>query len=244
MGTTMQSSFQPLRIDKAPRYREAAYQAIKEAILAGQVTLGQALVEEQIATELQISRTPVREALAILQHEQLIAPRGGRGLYVRELTREEVVAMFVANEAVEPFLVRQAALQATEPQLAAIRDAIEIGRQAAPRGDIVSSLRSGRDFHRAVGVASGNEPLTQFVANNEERTDLYLLSYGLVMNVEGMEASNREHLAIYTAIAERDPEAAVRLSIYHSQSLRQRLAELFTRSEDLQEAQQSVAVAG
>lgn len=240
----MHAPFRPLHINKTPRYREAAYDAIKEAILSGHVTPGQPLIEEQIAAELQISRTPVREALAILQHEQLLAPRGGRGLYVRELTREEVVAMFVANEAVEPFLVRHAARQATEPQLAAMWAAIELGRQAAPRGDIVGSLRSGRDFHRAVGVASGNAPLTQFVASNEERTDLYLLSYGMVLDVDGMEASNREHAAIYNAIADGDPEAAMRLAIYHSQALRERLGALFTHTEEHEDAQRPAAMAG
>ena len=201
----MERPFRPIKIDKAPRYREAAYAAIKEAILAGHVHPGEPLIEEQIAADLHISRTPVREALAILQHEQLIAQRNGRGLFVRELTREEFVGMFVANEAVEPFLVRRAALEATEAHLAEIEAAIERGKHAASQQDIVGSLRSGRDFHRSVGTASGNLPLTQFVTSNEERADLYLLSYAKVIDVPGMNASNREHEAIFSAIADHDP---------------------------------------
>ncbi len=218
----------PVFVPKALRYREAAYSAIKEAILLGQFEPGQALVEEQIAEALMISRTPVREALALLEHEKLIAPRAGRGLYVRALTREEFVAMFVANETVEPFLIRHAALLATGAQLEAIEAAIERGKQSAAAVDIAGSLRSGRDFHRLVGEASGNAPLTQFVARNEERTDLYLLSYAKVIDVPGMNASNREHEAIFNAVARRDPEAAARLVIYHSQSVRERLSALFT----------------
>jgi DNA-binding GntR family transcriptional regulator len=217
--------------DRSPRYREAAYTAIKEAILDGKIEPGHSLIEEQIAAELQISRTPVREALAILQHEQLIAPRGGRGLYVRELTREEFVAMFVANETVEPYLVRRAARLATPEQLAVIGAAIVRGKQAAAVYDIGGALRSGRDFHRMVGVAAANAPLTRFVSSNEERADLFLLSYAKVIDVQSLNASNREHEAIFEAISIGDPEAAVRLVIYHSQSLRERLSALFA-SED------------
>ena len=222
----------PIFVRKAPRYREAAYTAIKEAILLGRFEPGQPLVEEQIAASLAISRTPVREALALLEHEDLIAPRNGRGLYVRELTREEFVAMFVANETVEPFLVRRAALLATAAHLAAMEAAIGRGKQSAASADIAGCLRSGRDFHGLVGEASGNSPLTRFVARNEERTDLYLLSYAKVIDVPGMNASNREHEAIFTAIAARDPEAAARLVIYHSQSVRERFSALFASEEE------------
>lgn len=219
--------FRPLVIDKAPRYREAAYAAIKQAILDGRFEPGQPLVEEQIAAELKISRTPVREALAILQHEQLLAPRSGRGLYVREITREEFVAMFVANEAVEPYLVRSAARLARAEQIVEMEAAIGRGKQAAAAKDVAGALRSGRDFHRLVGIAAGNMPLTLFVSSNEERTDLYLLSYEKAIDAEKMEASNREHEAIVDAIAARDPEAAVRLVTFHSHMVRERLGELF-----------------
>lgn len=227
----MQQPFQPLLLDKSPRYREAAYAAIKEAILNRQLDPHQPLIEEKVAASLAISRTPVREALAILEHEQLIAPRNGRGLYVRELSHDEFVALFVANETVEPYLARQAARLATRDQLVAIGEAIARGKQAAVERDIAGSLRSGRDFHRLVGIASGNEPLTQFVARGEERVDLYLMSYEKVVDEAGMHASNREHEAIFHAIAENDPEAAARLVIYHSQSVRERFADLFRSSQ-------------
>ena len=67
---------------RTPRFREAAYTAIKEAILAGEIEADEPLIEERLAGPLGISRTPVREALAILEHEGLLAPRGGRGLFI------------------------------------------------------------------------------------------------------------------------------------------------------------------
>lgn len=222
-----QMLLQPVALPKTPRYREVAYLAIKEAILDGRLEPEQPLVEEKLASSLNISRTPVREALALLEHERLIGTRGGKRLHVRIITRNEFVEMFVANETVEPYLARRAALRATDQQLEEIKMAIERGQESATRADIAGFLRSGRDFHRLVGIASGNTPLTQFVVRNEERTDLYLLSYGKVVNQFMMQASNREHEAIFEAISRRDPEAAARLVIYHTQSLRERFSELF-----------------
>lgn len=221
------SSLKPLDPARLLRFREAAYSAIKEAILGGRIGPYQPLVEEQLAASLQISRTPVREALAILEHEGLIAPRGGRGLYVSSVSRETFVEMFVANETVEPYLVRRAALQATPAQLALMQEAIARARAAADDHEMVAFLGASRDFHRMVGEASGNTPLTQFVLRNEERTDMYLLSVGARIAISSMQASNDEHAAIHGALTQRDPEAAARLAIYHAQSLRQRFTELF-----------------
>jgi DNA-binding GntR family transcriptional regulator len=227
----MSRSLGPLAISRGPSYQEAAYLAIKEAILSGSLAHGQPLIEEDIAAQLQVSRTPVRAALVILQHEGLIAPRSGRGYHVRQLTREEFVAMFVANEVVEPYLARCAALMATDAQLQAMEAAITQGKQATVTEDIPGILRSGRDFHRSVGVASGNAPLSQFVVSNEERTDLYLLSYETLIDTARMSISNQEHEMIFNAIAQRDPEAAARLVTYHSQSVRARLSSFFNEDE-------------
>lgn len=227
----MRKALEPLTVPRTPGYREAAYNAIKEAILSGYFHHGQPLIEEEIAAGLQVSRTPVREALAILQHEGLISPRSGRGFHVRQLTREEFVAMFAANEVVEPFQVRHAALYADAEHLRAMADAIEAGKRAAEDKEISAILRSGRDFHRAVGQAAGNEPLMRFVVSNEERADLYLLGYERILDTSSMSASNQEHEMIYNAIVQRDPESAVRLVIYHSQSVRARLLPFFNEDE-------------
>jgi DNA-binding GntR family transcriptional regulator len=212
---------------KAPRYRETIYAAVKEAILSGQLIPNQPLVEEQLAATLNVSRTPVREALALLEHEGFISPSNGRGLYVRAVTHKEFMEMFIANEAVEPYLARRAAILATPTQLAAIEEAIDKAKACSLQMDTAGFLRTSRDFHRLVGEAAGNRPLAEFVVKNEERTDMYLINYGKVVKQERMAASINEHRAILSALQERDPEAAERLVIYHAQSLRERFTELF-----------------
>ncbi len=212
---------------KVPRYRETIYAAVKDAILSGQLIPNQPIVEEQLAATLNVSRTPVREALALLEHDGFIGPRNGRGLYVRAITHQEFMEMFIANEAVEPYLARRAARMATESQLAAIEEAVQRATQSAAQLDMAGFLSASRDFHRLVGEAAGNRPLAEFVLRNEERTDMYLLNYGKVVEQKRMAASVHEHRAILGALQNRDPEAAERLVIYHAQSLRERFTQLF-----------------
>ncbi len=225
----MNQALDLINVGPSRRFREAAYDAIKEAILDARLEGGEPLIEERLAEALGISRTPVREALAILEHERLIAPRRGKGLFIRELTREEFLDMFGANEVVEPYLGRRAALLATEEHFVGLQSAIDRGRQAVVDFDIYGALRSGREFHHWLGTAAGNESLRQMVARNEEQTDLYLLSLGNrgLVDSASMEASNREHQDILDAIRQRDPEAAARFVIFHSHSLRTRWAPLF-----------------
>lgn len=222
----------PVVVPKSPRYREAAYDAIKEAILSGKLPVADALTEEGLAAQLNISRTPVREALALLEHEQLIAPKG-RGLFVKKITREEFIEMFVANEQIEPYLARRAALSASQIQLTALHKAVAQAKISACEGcvNFAGFLRASRNFHRTVGEAAGNSVLTQFVVRNEERTDMYLLNTGKQPDVTSLCASNDEHAAILEAIEHRDPDTAARLVIYHAQSLRLRFAALFTQGD-------------
>jgi DNA-binding GntR family transcriptional regulator len=220
------------RLRKTPTYRESVYTAIKDAILAGQLAVNQPLVEEQLAASLHISRTPVREALAMLQHEGFIGPGSGRGLYVLSLSRAEFVELFMANEVIEPYLARRAARLATAQQLAAIYEAIQQGKICQAQGDTPGFLHASRNFHRYLGEAAGNLTLTNFVVGNEERTDMYLLNANKQVDAERMGASLREHEAIYDALVQCDPEAASRCVIYHAQSLRERLADLFVAPAD------------
>jgi DNA-binding GntR family transcriptional regulator len=217
-------SNQSTRLSKGPKYRETVYLAIKEAILAGELAPNQPLIEEQLAASLQISRTPVREALAVLQHEAFIGPRAGRGLYVRQITHAEFIEMFVANEVIEPYLARRAALLASDQQLEAISEALQRGKGSIDQQDAAGFLRASRDFHRRLGEAAGNIILTEFVVSNEERTDMYLL------NGEDarLAARTRGH---YETLVQHDPEAAERRVIYHAQSLRERFADLFNAQE-------------
>ncbi len=221
----------PLLAARAPTYREAAYVAIKEAILAGQIEPGQALIEERLAALLDISRTPVREALAILEHEGLIAPVYRRGLCMQADSRRVCGAVRGQPDRRAHFSALSGA--ARQRGRACGHGCGDQPRYTMRRRDGYPRLPAlGPRVPRPGWRSSGNLPLTAFIERNEERVDLYLLSYGKAVDALGMQASNREHGTIFKAIVDRDPEAAARLVVYHAQSTRERWAALFNDAGD------------
>lgn len=228
----VESVLKPIIITKAPKYREVAYLAIKKAILSGQLEPNYPLLEEQLAATLNISRTPVREALALLEHEGLInISNGNRGLFVHQVTQPEFIEIFMANEVIEPFLARKAAENATPSQIADLEQNVHAYDQYANEEDSANFLEVGREFHRIVGCAAGNLSLTETVVRNEERADLYLMSRGKKIDQSSMLASVNEHRSVLTAIKNHNPEEAARIISQHAGSVRSRFIDLF---QDLQ----------
>ncbi len=224
----VEADLRPIVLAKAPKYREVAYAAIKKAILSGRLEPNYPLFEEQLAAKLNISRTPVREALALLEHEGLInSSSGNRGLYVHQVTQEEFLDIFTAHEVIEPFLARKAAELATQAQIESLEQNVCEYEHYAKEQDFANFLEVGREFHHLVGNAAGNLSLAESVIRNEERADLYLMSRGKTSDLSSMLASVDEHRAVLNAIKSHNPEEAARLISQHAGSVRSRFIELF-----------------
>lgn len=222
--------FQPIVLPKTPKYRKVAYNSIKKAILSGQLEPNLALFEEQLAEMFLISRTPVREALALLEHEGIITSLpGNRGLFVRQLTVDEFVDIFTANEVIEPFLARRAAECGDMAKIHALAQNVEMTQWYVHEMAVANFLEAGRDFHRMVGLAAGNTSLTETVIRNEERTDLFLMGQGRAVNKESMQISVNEHRSVLQAIENHDPEEAARRIIAHAGSVRSRYSNLLPK---------------
>ena len=230
----MSETIRPSKPHKETRYRETVYRAIKNAILSGQLEAEKPLIEETLAEMLDVSRTPVREALTILEHEDLIGPRHGRGLYVRPVTRTEFVEMFTANEILTLELVRRAARLVTEDQIHALSDEIPREIYYAGQGDLPNFLAVSRQFLHRLGEAAENFPLANFLNNSQERIDIYLLGMRAQITSEDIEALPQKHEALLSALARHDPDEAARLVNYHTQWMREHFAVFFqeTLAED------------
>jgi DNA-binding GntR family transcriptional regulator len=134
---------------------EAAYRRISEAMLSGELAPGSRLVMDALAARLQISRTPVRDALHRLEREGLIEPAGRRGFLVRRLGPDAVRQLFEAREAVEVFAARRVAELGTAHEVEAAIDKAERMDLSQPAAAFVANLL----VHRAVVEATGNAQL-------------------------------------------------------------------------------------
>lgn len=191
--------------------RASAYEFLKQAIMKGELTAGEQLVEANLAEWCNVSRTPVREALTRLEHDGLVQ-RSDRGLIVRESSPEEILDLYDTRIVLESRAAAVAADRRTDFDLLSMRRAAERVRRATDDGANVIAQRN-REFHQTVWQASHNGSLTDLL----QRLNLHLGRYPATTLVYPgrAEAANREHDEIIEAIAERNSTRAADAATRH-----------------------------
>jgi DNA-binding GntR family transcriptional regulator len=203
---------------------DQVYEAIRERITSGSLPRGDRIHQEDLAEELGVSRTPVREALRRLAAEGLVEMRTNRGARVADVNRREMNAAYQARLVIEPGAARLAAKQRLPGPLQRMQDALAAQRRAVP--DVGKSFEANREFHLALVQASGNEYLMQFVRR------LWVARIGEVIYERQSEATQRmgidadEHEEILRVIEAGSGARAESLTRRH-------LTEAMRRSRDL-----------
>jgi DNA-binding GntR family transcriptional regulator len=187
------------------------YDALLQEILRGELLPGEALTELALAERLQVSRTPIREALTRLEQDGLLK-RTSRGMVVRERSPEEILDIYE----VRILLEADAARAAAERRFAL--DVLTLKRIAGEleemgTGDPTAMAEGNRKFHRAVWRAAHNEPILDLL----QRLDMHLARYPTTTLVHPgrWETSLNEHRLLIAAIEARDGEKAVQASTQH-----------------------------
>jgi GntR family transcriptional repressor for pyruvate dehydrogenase complex len=213
----------PLRAEQNLTERVAAL--LREEITGGQFKPGDVLAPEQvIAGRLGVSRTVVREAVSRLKVDGMVASKQGRGLTVLNTRKSSVlrwpaVAGKDADEVLSMVELRLgfdieaaafAAQRRKEQDLAAMRQALEDMAAASREADVAAGTEADFRFHRAIAQAAHNPNyLTFFDFLGELYQRNLLVSRGTSARSAGRpEQAQKEHEAIFTAIAAADPEAA------------------------------------
>jgi DNA-binding GntR family transcriptional regulator len=140
---------------------DQVYGVIRERILAGDLPRGARVHQEDVAADLGVSRTPVREALRRLAAEGLIEMRTNRGARVTDLAPDDMDQPYEARLVVEPGAARLAAQRELAKPRARMRRAVAAQRRAIP--DVSRTFEANREFHIALAEASGNAFLLQFI---------------------------------------------------------------------------------
>ncbi len=208
------------------RSREVAYESIKHAILSGILVPWERLVEERLGEALQLSRTPVREALSILEHEGLIESVPYKGLMVKPITVDEFLSMYEALGVIEPAIARSAAVNASPADIRRMEQSLDEAAAAMPN-DIPGHLAACREFQARMGSCAHSPFLTRMLISIEERSDMYLIHSRQALPPDKMQASIDDRRAILDAIRKTDPSAAATAAETHAESIRLRWRELY-----------------
>ncbi|NIZ14501.1 GntR family transcriptional regulator [Phaeobacter sp. HF9A] len=182
-----------------------AYGLILDAIDVGEFKPGDRLVESDLAERFGVSRTPIREALQRLETQSLLE-RDGRSLIVASLNHNQMAELYVVRRELEGLAASLAARHATEEEVQVLRDMV--AADDALVDDPVALAKANRRFHQQIHLASHNRYLVQQL-DLVHRSMALMATTSLAAEGRGRIAQE-EHLAIVSAIANRDEAAAGR----------------------------------
>lgn len=197
-----------------------AYERIRTAIVEGRFALSQRLIEQSIAEELELSRTPIREAIRRLEAEGLVVSERNKGAFVRPTNREEIADLYEVRARLEGLAAELAASRATPDDLDRIRraaHAFSVAAESDAAEDDLDRVRSlnltNKQLHAAILEASHNERLAIMLQRAVD-SPLVFSAFRTFSRTE-QERSNMFHLLMAEAIVQRRPDRAGPLMIEH-----------------------------
>ncbi|MBN1334107.1 MAG: GntR family transcriptional regulator [Synergistales bacterium] len=195
---------------------ERAYRSIVELILNYEYKPGDFLLEVDLSSRLNMSRTPVSRALARLVTEGFLERMKKKGCYIPLPTPEDAQQVFFAREAVASYVASAVALRATKNDIAHLRGVLEKEKQAFLSKNKREEAKLNEAFHLGLARLSGNKYLQSCCRNLFWRSNLYIFYFdSFYRDAEMPQLTPAQHSGILDAIEARDPELASQLMCKH-----------------------------
>lgn len=219
-------SAHPLVLSALPRQTRVAdsvYETLHAAIIAGQLPPGSRLSVPVLAQQLEVSRSPVREAVQRLVQDGLATEEPHRGAAVAVLDPAELVPLYEVREVLEGLAARLAAQHATASDLERLTRAHAEHSAALDRGE--ASHHAGLDmaFHAQLRASAHHPELVSYLDRVQGRIAIAILGGN---PVQWSRHAIVEHQSILDAVLDRDPEAAERAARGHVERVRRDIAHL------------------
>ncbi|MFT3956718.1 MAG: GntR family transcriptional regulator [Piscinibacter sp.] len=195
-------------------------ESITTAIVERRLMPGTKLAEQKIADIFKVSRTLVRQALNQLSRDKLVTLEPARGARVAEPSIDEARQVFEVRQMLEAAMIRRAASELSDAQLAELRNHLRDEQAAVQRTDVSGRTRLLADFHVVIATMLGNQVLAELLSDLVTRSSLIALMY---QSAHSAEHSFDEHVAIVDALSRRDAKGAVRLMEDHLHNVERNL---------------------
>jgi len=207
---------------------DQVYESIRESIVSLRLEPGSMIYENVLAETLQVSRTPIREAIRLLVSEQLLEVMPQRGTRIALISERKVNEARFIREHLELGAFRLAARLWNEDAHAQVRmhveQLLEGQRAAAAAGDVALFLQLDESFHKAIIQVTGNETLLQVIYHM--RGHLNRLRFLAMKELRQMDRVIAEHGQLFTAIRQQDESLTAQLLEHHVGKLDQDLSQL------------------
>lgn len=206
------------RIPSKPDFVQEVYDTLLSAITDGHLSPGTRIKQEDLAGQLNVSRSPILLALRLLKKDGLLCDAGGRGLIVTPVNPAEIRQLYQMRGAIDTLAARLAAARHAHISEAILRQ----GRDALNTQDVRDMIDADMAFHNAIYEASGNSFIVSSATLHwihVRRAQGWLLQYR-----EDWAAICDEHEEIAQAISSGNGELAVRLSEMHTELVHRGIA--------------------
>lgn len=193
--------------------REAVYEQLKKAILSGIYSVGERLREHDLAAKLQVSRTPVREALRRLEAEGLLEALPRHGLVVKNYTDDDIREIYMIREALESLAAEFSAINATKKDITLLERLISEMDALDDITEAESSYEVHKNFSESYNHASHMPTLIRLIDSLRDQVSRF--RNVSLSSAERRKRAREEHRELLKALKERDPKRASELTRIH-----------------------------
>ena len=199
--------------------KQEIYDALHRQIIAGKYGPGDWLRQDDIASQMGVSMTPVREALDLLVSTGLAERVPYRGVRVREISTKDIVEAYGLRLILEAVIAREAALNITPEKVSELKKIMDEMNRHVKLSEMPFERQLSREFHTAIAEACGNDLLIKLYAVVANAFPDWLLYEALFRKPELLTGSvaqtHDEHTAILDALSKGEADNAVQASIEH-----------------------------
>ena len=205
------------RIRKHPSLKDEAYQRIKTLILSDRLSGGDMLDIDWLASGLGISRTPLREALLMLEREKLVKCAGKSGYFVNKLSQEEAQEYLDIRLALELFAIPKMIRGATPNVIRALEQNIRKSEQSAKDVDVHSMAVYNAEFHNIIYKATNSQPFIETISAVLSKLH-WLITIALLVSKGSREPidDHKEIVAALRSQSSKHLETAIRAHLRHA----------------------------
>ena len=183
--------------------RDVVFNTLRQAILRGELKPGERLMEIALSQRLGVSRTPVREAIRMLEQE---GPR--KGAQVAEISEKDLKDVLEVRLGLEELAVRIACQRITEEELEELEQAVKEFEEAMKEDNLGVLAAADVKVHEVIYGSTHNKRLVQIISNIREQMYRYRVEY--LKDVESRKTLVEEHYAVYRALKARNQQQAVK----------------------------------
>ena len=193
-----------LNMDAYLPLRDVVFNTLREAILKGELQPGERLMELQLASKLGVSRTPIREAIRMLEQEGLAVTMPRKGAEVARMTLKDMEDVLEVREALDELAARIACAKINDEQLENLKSIRDEFKKSLDSGDVKKIAEEDVRFHDAIYEATDNAKLIALTNNIREQMYRYRVEY--LTDQNNYPILIAEHDAIVNALEQRDKE--------------------------------------